>query len=117
VFDGWGTLTRSVKALDSSEPLLVAQGERLEAELREAMRLRSLYRRLLGKLQMTSEQLQESIGRGKDAESRLRMLLRSTYGSTNPQLVRHGISPRRSPRRKKGSVAVPPPEEATEKPE
>jgi hypothetical protein len=77
------------------------------------MRLQSQYRKLLGRLQATSEQLQASIVRGKDAESRLRLLLRGTYGSASPQLIRHGISPRRAPRRKKrGILETPPPEEA-----
>ena len=117
LFDGWETLARSVETLESSEPFLEARAAALGAELREARRLQSQYRRLLGKLQTTSEQLQASIARGKDAESRLRMLLRGTYGSSNPQLIRHGIAPRRAPRRKKEPAAVAPARIAAEEPE
>lgn len=104
LFDGWGALTESFDALEIKEPFIEARRQDLETELEEARRLQRQYRKLLGKIQTTSELLQQSITRGKEAESRLRLLLRGTYGSASPQLIRHGIPPRRAPRRKKGKA-------------
>jgi hypothetical protein len=111
---GWGRLNRSVQALETKEPFVEERRKELDAALAEAIRLRAQCDRLLGRLQTTSEQLQEVIARGKQAESRLRMLLRGTYGPSNPQLIRHGINPRRAPRRKKrgGEEETPAPESA-----
>jgi hypothetical protein len=119
LFDGWGFLTRSVDALETKEPFVEERRQELATALADSMRLRSQYNKLLGKLQATSEQLQASIAQGKAAESRLRMLLRGTYGSSSPQLIRHGIPPRRAPRRRKGEVApgMPPAEVGEPEPE
>jgi hypothetical protein len=113
LFEGWGVLTRSVDALETREPSIEARRKDLETELEEAKRLQGQYMKLLGKIRTTSEQLQRSVAHGKEAESRLRLLLRGTYGSASPQLIKHGIPPRRAPRRKKGeAVEEPPPGDA-----
>jgi len=101
LLDGWGTLNRSVKALETKEAFIEERRQELEEALEAATRLRNQYGKLLARLQSTSEQLQDAVARGKQAESRLRMLLRGTYGSSSPQLIRHGIPPRRAPRRRK----------------
>jgi hypothetical protein len=104
LLDGWSLLNNNVKALGSTEPHLEERRRELETEIETAWRLRNQQKKLLGKLHTNSRQLEQAVARGKEAESRLRALLRGTYGAANPHLVQYGIPPRRRPRRKAGGT-------------
>lgn len=81
--------------------------------LAEARRLKAVQVQAEGTRQETTQKIQETLARGREAARRLRSVVRGQLGSKSERLPQFGVAPIRSRPRKK---AVKPPQPGAEPP-
>jgi hypothetical protein len=84
---------------DISEPFIEARRRELAAALAEVRERQQRQTALLEQAVSNTRLLREAVARGKEAEARLRALLKGAYGRKSKQLVRFGLQPQRKRRR------------------
>ena len=89
----WDHFNRSLRDKDLP-PVAEEQRLVLETAAKEAMALKGEQLRLRAAAQGASRRLDETIARGRPAESRLRAYLKAAYGATSLELIKHGLKPR-----------------------
>ena len=83
---------------EDSEPFIEARRRELAAALAEVRERQQRQTALLEQAVSNTKLLREAVARGKEAEARLRALLKGAYGSKSKQLIRFGLSPQRKRR-------------------
>lgn len=96
----WERLSERLKEHAAALPHLQEQRAELEAVIQEARALKSEHLNLTAAALSAARRLRETVARGNQLESRLRLLLKGSLGGQSEKLIQFGVQPRR-PRRKK----------------
>jgi len=94
----WDSINNAL-GKDVSEPVIEARRRELAAALAEVRERQQRQTALLQEAVSNTRLLREAVARGKEAEARLRALLKGAYGSKSKQLIRFGLRPQRKRRR------------------
>jgi len=94
----WDSINNAL-GKDVSEPVIEARRRELAAALAEVRERQQRQTDLLQEAVSNTRLLREAVARGKEAEARLRALLKGAYGSKSKQLIRFGLRPQRKRRR------------------
>jgi len=106
LLEEWDALLAGLKATEPHCGPCVFLQAFLTESLREAREIRKRQESLSTARREANQQMDQLLGRGRDAATRVRNYLRFKLGSSNDELTHFGINPRRRGARKKPAPAV-----------